>query len=359
MLHPELSARLATPFNRQFPSTTRCVRWQLAMLCALLLVSSPGRAAESATSSQGPAVNAECTDKSSTNCPPPAPPAFFSFLDVPQQSISSGIERVARSIDEFFANEPVYYPSSGSYVRYSLQTLFEEGGRHTTVGNLDISLHLPRTEKKLRLIVESDPVEKQSNLERASNTPTSQNAPGYYAGLQTELGKQNKWQFKPSIGLKLHFPLDYYVRLRAFRNVNFDKWNLLLTESAYWFHSTGAGFDSQMQWNHLLNKSLLFRADTLVRHTQEYHRFDLSQIFSLIQSLSERRALTYSIGFFGNSDPHLHATDYILQARYRQIIHGDYLFMELVPQIRYRIDYNFTQEDSLLLRFEWLFKSKH
>jgi hypothetical protein len=284
---------------------------------------------------------------------------FFSFLDAPQQSISSGIESVVRSVDTFFSNEPANYPSSGSYVRYTVQSLFEEGGRSTTVGNFDISLRLPRTEKKLRLIVESDPVEKQTNLERATTGTTQDTQNNLYAGLQSELGKQNKWQFKPSLGLRLRSPIDYYLRLRAFRNFNFNKWNLQLTESAYWFHSTGSGFDSQMQWNRLLSKNLLFRANSLVRHTQEYKRFDLSQIFYLIHSFSDRRAITYSIGFFGNSEPQLHATDYILQARYRQIIHSDYLFMELVPQIRYRIDYAFTEEDSFMLRFEWLFKSNH
>lgn len=330
-------------------------KWAICLLIffyGLLFLSQPAHAALPDSSKQS------STNTNSTNLSPP-PASFFSFLDTPQHSISSGIDRIARSIDSFFVDENLNYPSSGSYLRYSIQTLLEEGGRSTTVGNLDLSLRLPRTEQKLRLIVESNPVETQSNLERASNTPTAQNEIDYYAGLQTELGKKTGWQFKPSLGLKLHSPLEYYVRLRAFRSMDFNKWNLLLTESAYWFHSTGTGFDSQMQWNYLLRNNLLFRSDTLVRHTQQFHRFDLSQVFYLIQGLSERRALTYSIGFFGNSEPSIHATDYILQARYRQVIHGNYLFMELVPQIRYRIDYHFTQEDSFLLRFEWLFRKNN
>jgi hypothetical protein len=32
--------------------------------------------------------------------------------------------------------------------------------------------------------------------------------------------------------------------------------------------------------------------------------------------------------------------------------------MEVVPQMRFRSDYDFTREDSLLLRFEWLFQKK-
>lgn len=303
-------------------------------------------------------INIDCTDLFPEDSAPKASPEFFSFLDAPQKTLSSGLESMAKYIDEFFANEKVFYESTGSYVRYSVDSLFEEGGRITTVGKLDVSLRLPRTEQKLKLVLESDPVEKQSTIERATAVPpsgqtTEQN---YYAGLQSEFGKAKRWRFKPSVGLKLHFPIDYYVRLRAFRDFNFSKWNLRLTESAYWYDSTGAGFDSVMEWNRLVDKNLLFRASSLVRNTEEYQRFDLSQSFSLTHALSERRAITYSISFFGISEPNIHATDYIIQARYRQMVHHNYFFMELVPQVRYRLEYAFTQEDSLLVRFEWLFK---
>lgn len=330
------------------------IRWLLILLLCLSVFHVQAQT----TPPDNAQINTDCTDLFPEDDKPKPPHEFFSFMDVPQKRISSGIESMARSIDEFFANEKVFYESSGSYVRYSIQSLFEEGGRITTVGKLDASLHLPRTEQKLHLILESDPVEKQTNLQRATTGGAIDQAAqnNFYAGLQSEFGKENKWRFKPSVGVKLHSPIEYYLRLRAYRDFNFGKWYLHLGESAYWFHSTGVGFDSDMQWNHLLDDNFLFRTDSLVRHTQEYHRFDLSQIFSLVQSLSNRRAITYSIGFFGNSDPKIHATDYVLQARYRQVVHGNYFFMELVPQIRYRIDYAFTQEDSFLVRFEWLFQ---
>lgn len=333
--------------------TRRC----LTLTFCLFVLSAQAQTAQSDQSGNDE-INTDCTDLFPEDSAPKTPPDFFSFLDTPQKTISSGLESMARSIDEFFANEKVFYESSGSNVRYSIDTLFEEGGRITTVGKLDVSLRLPQTEKKLKLVLESDPVEKQSTLERATAVPpagqtTEQN---YYAGLQSEFGKANKWRFKPSVGLKLHFPIEYYVRLRSFRDFNFSKWNLHLTESIYWYDTTGAGFDSEMEWNRLIGDGLLFRASSLVRNTEEYQRFDLSQTFAVTQTLSERRAVTYSIGFFGNSEPNIHATDYVIQARYRQIVHGDYFFMELVPQVRYRIENAFTEEDSLLVRFEWLFQ---
>jgi hypothetical protein len=338
------------------PGKLAAVRWIIALICL-----APTLCVQAQPTPTLPAdydeINTDCTDLFPEDSQP-KPPEFFSFFDTPQKTISSGLESMARSIDEFFANEKVLYRSSGSSLRYSIDSLFEEGGRVTTVGKLDISLHLPRTEQKLKLVLESDPVEKQTNIERATTgkATTEETGQSYYAGLQSQFGKKNKWRFKPSIGLKLHFPPEYYFRMRAFRDINFTQWTLHLTESAYWYDTTGAGFDSEMAWDYLLEKNLLFRASSLVRNTEEYKRFDLSQIFSITHTLSNRRAITYSIGFFGNSDPTIHATDYLIQARYRQIVHSNYFFMELVPQIRYRIDYGFTEEDSLLVRFEWLFQ---
>lgn len=330
----------------------------MALACSWLLTAQTWAQSGQPDDTGSDDTSTDCTDLFPEDYLSPAPPEFFSFLDKPKKSISSGLETMARSIDEFFANENIFYESTGTYARYSIDTLSEEGGRVTTIGKLDISLKLPATQKKLRLVLESDPVEKQSTIQRATSVPlrdqpTEQN---YYAGVQGEFGKQRQWRFKPSIGLKLNLPLEYYVRLRAIHDFSFAKWFLRLSESAYWFEATGTGFDSEMEWNRLIDDDLLFRASSLVRHTQEYQRFDLSQSFSLTQTLSSRRVITYSISFFGNSEPTIHATDYIIQARYRQIVHGDYFFMELVPQVRYRIENAFTEEDSLLVRFEWLFQ---
>lgn len=329
----------------------------LVMACCWLFTAQAwaqsGQAGNSSTDDTG----SDCTDLFPEDNLKPAPPEFFSFLDEPKKSISSGLEAMARSIDEFFANENVFYASTNSNARVSIETLSEEGGKITTVGKLDVSLHLPATEKKLDLVLESDPTEKQSTEERATSV-TQQKAANqkYYAGVQAIFGDLEKWQFKPGVGLKLHLPLEYYVRLRATRDINFGKWLLRLNESAYWYDASGTGFDSELEWNHLIDDDLLFRSTSLVRRTQQYHRFDLSQTFSFTQTLSSRRVINYSLSFLGNSEPTLHATDYIIQARYRQIVHSDFFFMELVPQIRYRIDNAFTQEDSFLVRFEWLFQ---
>jgi hypothetical protein len=331
-------------------------RWSLTLL--LCLVSVAVLAEEPAATQPGAdTINTDCTDLF-PNDPLSKPPTdIFSFLDYPQHTLYTDLESIARSLDSFFANETVRYDYSGTYARYTLDTSFAEGGETSVIGNLNVSLRLPRTQQKLSLVLESDPLETQSPLQRATTVGTEQSSNnGVFAGLQKEFGKEEKWRFKPSLGLKLHFPIEYYVRMRAYRDYKFELWNMLLSESIYWYDTTGTGIDSEMTWSHVLDDDLLFSASSLVRYTTQYDRFDLSEVFALTQPLSRRRTITYSIGFFGNTDPTMHITDYVLQARYRQLLHSNYLYMELVPQVRYSIDHAFTQEDSFLLRLEWFFQ---
>lgn len=301
-------------------------------------------------------VNIDCTDLFPED--ETQDRGYFSFLDVPHETLSTGLESMARGIDEFFANEKVFYESSGSYVRYSIDNLWEEGGQVSTRGELKISLHLRRTEEKLKVVLESDPVETQDSIERVTKTPgtVTEKDKNYYAGVQREYGQEDKWRFKPSLGIKLHFPIEYYFRVRAYRDFNYEKWKLHLADSVYWFDTTGGGFETTMEWNRLLGENVLFRTGSTLRYTEENEWWDISQVFSIYHTLSERRAITYTFGVFGISKPSIHTTDYVLSARYRQILHSDYLFFEVVPQMRYRVDYGFREEDSILFRLEWLFQ---
>ena len=284
--------------------------------------------------------------------------SFFGFLDQPQDTVSSGIESLAQSIDEFYSDEKVKYQSSGSYVQLIGDLMFEEPGEVHGIGDINIRLSVPHTQKKLRLLLESKPEEQRSTVERVTNqVPQSgNNNDGVFLGVQRELGREEKWRFKPSLGLRLRFPIDTYVRLRANRTYQYENWRLYLALTPYWFDSTGFGFDSSMEWSYPLRDNLLFRSYDLLRYTDERDMFDFAHVFSLTHTLSSSRSISYEASMFADMEPTVYATEYVLLVRYRQRVHSDYLFMELVPQVSYRKEFDFNDEPSLLLRIEFLFK---
>lgn len=283
---------------------------------------------------------------------------FFSFLDTPQEVISFGVETFAKSVDEFFSNDKVFYETSGTYLRLNVDTIVNENGKREYQGDLKLKLRLPHTKNKLKLTIESDPNSKPDEITaEGENTPIAViEEKSYFTGIQTTLGEKNAWQFKPSLGIRLGSSLEPYVRFRFKRKFNLNQWSLYLHETPYWFDSFGWGFDSYIELNKKITDKDLFRAATFARWTNESDQFELSQTFSMYHTLSKRRAISYFAGVYGVSEPTVFATHYLLGLTYRQNIHKDYFFIEILPQIRYEKTNDFHADHSIIFRLEIVFK---
>ena len=284
---------------------------------------------------------------------------FFSILDRPQGYVASSINFLTRNMDEFFSNENALYESTGSYIRLTADTVLSEGGEVGYIGDARARVALPNTQKKLRLVVESDPAESRDDLDRPleENPLDAAEEKSYFAGLETLFGEFENWRFRPGIGLKLSSGVDHFWRIRASRTFALgESWQSYFTNTLYWFNSTGYRDDFSLEFDHKTDSDLLFRARSFASRTEENDYWDLSQVFSVTQTLSQNRALVYLAGVYGVNEPNTHATDYLIQIRYRQRIHSDYLFLGLIPQILYPEESDFETQYSLILRLELVFK---
>ncbi len=285
--------------------------------------------------------------------------AFFSFLDSPHNTVTGSLKDFTRAVDAFFSNESVQYESSRSYLRYRGDLIWNEGGDFSAQGELKIRIRLPQTEKNLKLVFESNPDERLNDLERIREQPiarTEGEKKEYYAGIEAELGRKDKWRFKPSLRLKLRSPLEYLIRFRGNRTYRItDKWRLDFAETLYWFNTTGFGADTNIDFSRPFYDNFLFRSNTFFRYTDLNDYWELSQIFAIDHRLSDRRAISYQAGVFGISEPSIHSREYLISVRYRQNIHSDYLFAEIIPQILYQRINDFHAEHSVLFRIEMLF----
>ena len=283
---------------------------------------------------------------------------FFSFLDKPQNVISSGVEAFAKSIDEFFSDDKAFYEASGTYLRIQAVTIVNEAGVIGYDGDIKLKLRLPNTKKKLKFTLESDVNDRQNDLTlQPENTAIAAiEEKDYFAGLQATLGRKDEWRFSPTIGLRLSSNIETYFKFRAKRKYEFDSWSIRWHETPFWFKSSGWGMDSYLELNKKITNDDLFRTSTFARWTNEADQFELSQVFSMYHTLSKRRAISYFAGVYGVSEPTVFATHYLLGLTYRQNIHKDYLFVELIPQIKYEKTNDFHADHSIILRLEMVFK---
>ena len=284
---------------------------------------------------------------------------FFKFLDDHQKLVSNKLEQYVQGVDNFFTDDTVAYKRSGSYLRVRVESLWTEGEGNEFDAGLSLKLRLPKTQKKLKLVISSEVDEQKTTQERETGAIQEQTEEerGLYTGLERELGKPDKWRFKPSIGVKIRSPLDWYIRLRAYRDVTFEKWLMSFYQSFYWFDSTGSGSDTSLRWDRRLDERFLFRSDSFVRYTDITNYFDTSQSFSIVHTLSKRRAVTYKVAAFGISDDETtYATSYLTTVQYRQNIYKDYLFMDVQPTIGFARENEFKGEVGLFVRFEIFYK---
>jgi hypothetical protein len=287
--------------------------------------------------------------------------AMLSVLDSPHKYVSEYIEWLVTGVDKFFANEALYKYSTDSYVQLSGEALHEEMIAKTSYkARLRARVDLPRTKKKLKLLIDTDPTEKQDPISRSVDqtpTGTTQNS-DVYASVQRERERKG-WLIRPSVGVKLNLPLEPFAKLQFTNLYPYQYWQLRLNENLYWFDDTGFGSDSTFDFDLPVGDGNLFRATSFARWTEETNYFALSQTFAFYQTLSPTRKISYQIGAYGQTQPTWYMTQYLAVIRYRQNIHKDWLFFEIQPQVLYQKINDWNDEISLLLKLEMLFGKKY
>lgn len=192
---------------------------------------------------------AEVTPLSATDTPPIKEDALvipelidtesesvLSILDQPQSYISSEVFQLSKNIDEFFSNEKVMYETNRSYIRINGDAIYTEGGDTGFAGNVKIKIALPNTQKKLKLVIESDPNETREDIDQEQQESPLEAVQDktYFAGLESTGREFRSWKLRPGIGLKIHSGLRLLLRYRASRNyyINED-WRAYLSETLY------------------------------------------------------------------------------------------------------------------------------
>ena len=280
--------------------------------------------------------------------------------DKTHKYLSENVEYYVTAVDRFFANEELYRYTTDSYVQLSGDVLFEEKGEIGYGANLRGRLDMPGTKRRFKMIFDTSPTERQDPLERSvDDSPAAAvEESDLYGSIQRER-KLWGWTFRPSVGVKFTLPVEPFVKAQFTNTYPLQRWFLRADQNFYWFDDTGFGSDSTIEFDRPIAEKYLFRASSFARWTEEDEFFRLSQIFTLFHTLSSRRMVSYQVGAYGQTDPTWFMTDYLLVVRYRQLIHKEWLFFEIRPQVQYSKENDWDDEVSLLLRLELFFGRKY
>ena len=285
---------------------------------------------------------------------------IFDSLDTSRDYLSDKFVGYVSDIDRFFGDERHYQESNTSVIQMDITRVSGYSGDDKFVLSARAKLDLPSTEKRLHLLLETNPDQningappQDQNLPAANQTTTPQS---YGAALRYEKSIDEIWHFSTDTGLKFQgIHIDPFVRARGSFSAPFDEWRFKATETAFWFHTIGAGETTQIDLEHSISEPILFRASSYATWLNDTQNFDLRQDLSFYQSLNERTALLYQASAIGVSNPQLQVTDYVLLIDYRYRLHKKWVYFELSPQLHFPREKDFQSSPAIIMRLEMLF----
>jgi len=286
-------------------------------------------------------------------------PGLLDNVDAPRDYLSEKFVGFASYMDRFFGDDRNYQESNKTVVQMDLTRVTGYGGDNQFILSARAKLIMPMTERKLNLLVETDP-EQNITGEKSKAQPVILNkvvAPRSVAlAARYEKAEAKRWHYSADAGIRFQgLSTKPFARARASLAIPMDKWRLKAAETIFWFNTTGTGASTQLDVERLLSEPMLFRASTNGTWLMESQNSDLRQDLSFYHTLDERTALLYQVSAIGVSKPQWQVTDYVVSLAYRYRLHREWMFVEVGPQMHFPKEMNYHFRSSLGIRLEVLF----
>jgi len=281
------------------------------------------------------------------------------LLDESRDYVSQRFVATINDIDRFFGSERNFQESNDSVLQLDVTRVSGYSGTRNLVLAGRANVHLPNTERRLHLLIESDPDKNittdarpgQAALMQTSKTPSS-----YAAAVRYEKPQDNRWLFSVDGGVKFQgLSSHLFARSRAAYTTRLIGWQVKFTETPFWFNNLGLGSSTQLDFDRTLSEPLLLRSSSYATWLNDKQNFDLRQDLSLFQAFNERTAVLYQASVIGASQPQFHSSDYVLMLQWRYRLHQKWMFVEVSPQMHYPQTRGYRPSPMLSLRLEMLF----
>jgi hypothetical protein len=297
---------------------------------------------------------------------PPKP----GYIDLKRDYLSDKFVDFASGIDSFFGNDRHFQETNKSVLQLDATQVSQQGGTPTIGLSFKAKFHLPNAQRRLRLLVESNPdrnlpgqtlgqqlQQQQASLFKEVSTPDS-----YGAALRFGNMEGSPLQISVDGGLKADNGKEFYTysihpfaRSSASYIYPMNLVQLKLSESVFWFNSTGLGENTLLEVDHHISEKVLFRATSGATFLVNNQNYSYHQDFAIFDTIDNQKSLLYQITANGVSRPAAEITEYVALVLYRRLIHQDWVYLEINPQLHYpKID-NFKLNSELILRLEFMF----
>lgn len=284
------------------------------------------------------------------------------FAEDTRDLLSEEIVSLSQGIDSFIGDERATTEINGSHIRLRQNSIFYEDGSVDFTYSTLFKLDLPRTNERLSLVIESDTEDNQESTSESKDvsapqveaTPDSeQQNSAINSAIQYILRSNDEWHVRAHAGIQFdNLDLNPNTKLRVRRLFVAPPWEFRITETLFWYNSTGWGETTQFDLERPIVSGFFFRTTNKSTWLNDTDIMDMSQRFTVYHDIGHRQLLSYQAAAFANSDPTRHITAYTLSVAYRNLIYKDWFFMDIVPVAAYPESNNFAFTPTLTISFE-------
>jgi hypothetical protein len=307
-----------------------------APLAALLLVFACAQArAQDAIAAEaaGPTPETEQAAPAEYRCDQPGSDGQ-AMVDKIQRGVYLGVCGTARWFDGLFGTRRFDQDSDQTFGRLGLYELWEDRDGFDTRARLRARIALPTAEQRLKLLVG-----RVDDREIVENSNPSGSLPSSFARVDDEvwllgLGYSRQEAFRNGFdfgaGVRVRTPVDPYVNGTYRHNIAFtDATALRARQTIFWRDSRGYGETTEIDLDYLLTPRLLLRWDNSATLAEDVERLEWYSAGIAFQSLSTRRAISYTAFVRGVVNTDVPLRDYGVEVRFRRQAYREWLFLDL------------------------------
>lgn len=274
--------------------------------------------------------------------------------------VSDAVRLFGEKMDRYFAGEDYDGEDNESYFKVGVANRWIEGGDYEPELDYKFRVDLPATKRRYRLVLSYRDDDDKSLEERSR--PSSEVLPpdeqSFFAGLVKQMKSESgRWEGKITGGIKVKVPPDPFIRASTKRYFDTGEvWSTQVRSGVQWFNSDGFRWEADLIFERLVAFDLLFRPRTSLDWREENDTLEFGQTFTLYQELSQTQAIEYQLGAFGSSMSRARMNTYYISASYRHNLYKELLYMQVIPELAFERENNFTDTASITLAFQLFFR---
>ena len=285
------------------------------------------------------------------------------YLEKMKKGVGSTVVEFSNDVDSLFGEKPKGEAINGSQLKLSWLVVKVEGEEVTHSPEIDLRLVLPRTEKKLQLVVErktkqvSDVFQENESgkKSKSSETLVGDEDSVLTAGVRYLIKQGSDWNLYTEGGVKIKIPLQPFASLSGGRKLLLtDNWSMNFQANFMWFLDKGLSETTILDFDYPFKKNFLFRIGNSLTWVDETGQLNFSNGPRLYHKLNDKRGLRYFVSALGKKSPKMHVYSYEAGAYYRELIYSDWITYETGVKGEFKLEKNWEFVPSVSFKLEML-----